>query len=112
MKSAGAAAEDAALDHLLAQGLRLTERNFRCRFGEIDIIMRDGDTVVFVEVRLRRSFAFGGAGESITAAKRHRILTAARFYISRLRTLPACRFDVVLMAADGPPCWIKNAFTE
>lgn len=112
MNSAGADAEDAALELLVSNGLRLSERNFSCRFGEIDLIMHDGETLVFVEVRLRRNTGFGGPEESITAAKRQRILSAARLYLSRQRTLPACRFDVVLLSDNAPPRWIKGAFSE
>jgi putative endonuclease len=86
----------------MRQGLTIVGRNFRTRFGEIDLIARDGRTLVFVEVRMRRSTRYGGALESITAAKRARMLAAANGYLAMLGREPACRFDVVVMqSADG-----------
>jgi putative endonuclease len=86
----------------MRQGLTIVGRNFRTRFGEIDLIARDGRTLVFVEVRMRRSMRYGGALESITAAKRARMLAAANGYLAMLGREPACRFDVVVMqSADG-----------
>jgi putative endonuclease len=106
-------AESLAAQYLEAQGLTLAARNYRCRFGEIDIVAREGDTLVFVEVRRRRSEAFGGAAESITAAKRLRIIKAARHYLGRLRNPPPCRFDAVLIRGEPPRIeWIRNAFGE
>jgi putative endonuclease len=112
-KQRGDAAEDAALEHLLAAGLTLVARNYRTPGrggGEIDLIMcdpKDG-TLVFVEVRGRASGSHGGAGGSITGIKRHRIIFAARHYLSALRTLPPCRFDVVLVEARIE--WLRGAF--
>ena len=80
---AGARAEALAAAFLVARGLVIVERNFRCRRGEIDLIARDGETLVFVEVRLRSRRDFGGAAASITAAKRARIAAAASFYLGR-----------------------------
>jgi len=108
----GAQAEDAALGFLLSQGLRLQQRNYHCRLGEIDLILLDGATLVFVEVRMRRSQAFGGAAESITPRKRGRLLAAARHYLATQRSTPACRFDAVLMQQNGALEWIKDAFGE
>jgi putative endonuclease len=109
----GAEAEAMAAAFLERKGLRVTERNFRCRLGEIDLVAHDGDTTVFVEVRQRASAAFGGAVASITLKKRTRLLRAARFYLSRLRTMPACRFDALLIEGDPPRIdWIRNAFGE
>ena len=109
----GKLAETLAADYLQARGLRLLERNYGCRLGEIDLILADGPVLVFVEVRLRRSAGYGGAAASITAAKRQRILRAARHYLSGKKERP-CRFDVVLL--DAPVAerieWIKNAFGE
>ena len=109
----GAAAEDRALAHLQAAGLRLLERNYRTPGrggGEIDLIVRDRDgTLVFVEVRSRASSAFGGAGASITSAKRRRIIFAARYYLMRLGTPPPCRFDAVLVEGDSVQ-WLRAAF--
>ena len=108
----GQQAEDAALAHLQAAGLRLVERNYRTPGrggGEIDLIMRERDgTLVFVEVRQRASGSHGGAGASITGLKQHRIIFAARHYLSRLRTMPPCRFDVVLVQERIE--WLKAAF--
>ncbi len=104
----GNAGEDRALAHLQAHGLILVERNFRCKCGEIDLIMRHGPVLVFVEVRARADTRHGGAAASITAAKQRRLTLAAQRYLQRLRTIPACRFDVI--AIDGGVLqWIRNA---
>lgn len=95
----GAAAEELASAFLSARGLAIVKRNYRCRRGEIDIIARDRDTLVFVEVRLRRSATFGGAAASITAAKRLRLRTAAAHYLGGLGSEPPCRFDAILLDA-------------
>lgn len=98
----GAAAETLAAEFLGARGLEILARNHRCRGGEIDIVAQDGDTLVFVEVRLRSSADFGGAGASITAAKRRRLRLAARHYLAGLGREPPCRFDAVLLDALAP----------
>lgn len=110
----GSDAEQIAVSYLLRQGLVLVERNYRCRFGEIDLIMYEGKTVVFVEVRMRASDAFGGAAASITSAKQAKLLRAARHYLSGLKNVPSCRFDAVLMTGAHSPRieWIRNAFGE
>jgi putative endonuclease len=95
----GAAAEALAASYLATRGLTIVQRNYRCRGGEIDLIARDGEVLVFVEVRLRRNRAFGTAAESITAAKRRRLRLAARHYLARLGREPPCRFDAVLLNA-------------
>jgi putative endonuclease len=103
----GEQGEETALEHLLRHGLALVERNFRCQGGELDLIMRDGAHLVFVEVRRRRSRAFGGAAASITPAKQRRMKIAAQVFLLRYRNLPPCRFDVV--AIDGDTIgWLKN----
>ena len=112
MNRRGSAAEDLALRFLMAQGLRLRKRNYACRMGEIDLVLQDGDTLVFVEVRQRRSRAYGGAAESITAGKRARLLAAARHFLGRERQLPACRFDAVLVDGTDRVTWIRDAFGE
>ncbi len=111
-KSAGDHAEMLAAAHLARHGLRLLECNFRCRGGEIDLICRDGSTLVFVEVRLRQSRAFGGAAASITATKQRRITLAARHYLSQHGGEAECRFDCILLdALDAKRLeWIKHAF--
>ena len=112
--SKGEDAELYAASYLQNQHLTLLQQNYHCRFGEIDLIMRDNETLVFVEVRMRTSEAFGGAAASITASKQAKLLRTARHYIAELNTEPACRFDVVLLTgSDGKKIeWIKNAFGE
>ena len=100
--SVGSRAEMLAADYLMRQGLAIVARNFRTRFGEIDLIARDGSTLVFVEVRMRSSRGFGGGLESITAAKRARIVKAANGYLATLAREPACRFDAVVMQRLAP----------
>ena len=111
----GAAAERRACLHLEAQGLRVITRNYRCRMGEIDLVMLDGDAVVFVEVRMRGRGALVSAAESIDAHKQSRLIAAAQHYLMMQKgvaNLP-CRFDCVLLGShdDGPIEWIKSAFT-
>ena len=107
----GEAAERLAEQHLCAAGLRVLARNYQCRLGEIDLVCAEGEVLVFVEVRQRRSERYGGAAGSITAAKRRRLLAAARHYLMRLGCLPACRFDVVLLRGVTPQIeWIRSAF--
>jgi putative endonuclease len=112
-KQAGDAAEDQALAHLSAGGLRLLARNYRTPGrggGEIDLVMREpGGTLVFVEVRQRTSRAFGGAAASVSHVKQRRIIFAARHYLMRLAQQPPCRFDVVSVEA-GKIEWLKAAF--
>lgn len=108
--NAGERYEREAEKLLLAAGLRLIERNWSCRFGEIDLIMKDGATLVFVEVRQRVSGRFGGAAASIGRDKRERIERAIGLYLSQSASLPACRVDAVLFDASGPAQWLKNIF--
>jgi len=112
--SKGEEAEQYAASYLQNQNLTLLQQNYHCRFGEIDLIMRDDETLVFVEVRMRTNEAFGGAAASITSSKQAKLLHTARHYLSALNTEPACRFDVVLLTgSDGKKVeWIKNAFGE
>ena len=113
MIASGARAEALCAEFLQRAGLRILARNWRCRFGEIDLIADDGGTLVFAEVRLRSNANFGGAAESITAAKRGRIVAAAGLYMAARREVP-CRFDVLLLdALDGLRIrWLRNAFHE
>jgi len=113
MNPSGARAEDICATLLRGAGLRILARNWRCRVGEIDLVAVDGDTLVFAEVRLRRGAAFGGAAESVTAAKRARLVAAARHYLAG-RPQVACRFDVLLLDALSPARvqWIRDAFGE
>ena len=115
-KAVGDAAEALALAHLQRQGLRLVERNYRvargpfARGGEIDLILRDRDgTLVFVEVRSRRSGTHGGAAASIGAAKQRSLVLAARHYLQGLPQTPPCRFDVVAID-NGCIEWLPGAF--
>lgn len=103
----GRLAEDTALAYLQQHGLQLVQRNFLCRGGELDLIMRDGSGLVFVEVRQRSSASFGGALASITPAKQRRMVLAAQVFLQQQRTVPACRFDAV--AIEGTCIdWLKN----
>jgi putative endonuclease len=105
----GAEAEERAARHLQAQGLKLLARNWRCRFGEIDLILREGSTLVFVEVRARGRGDYGGAAESITAAKQARLKRSAAAYLAQYNHRGACRFDAVLIDADRLT-WLRGAF--
>lgn len=103
----GVAGEERALAYLQQQGLSLVDRNFRCKMGEIDLIMRQDAVLIFVEVRVRADDRHGGAAASITPAKQRRLVRTAQFYLQRLRELPACRFDVI--AIDGDTLrWLRN----
>lgn len=108
---AGDAGEDQALAYLTKQGLALVERNFHCRGGEIDLIMRQDGTLVFVEVRKRASGQFGGAAASVVPAKQARLKKAAHIYLQRYAAPPACRFDVVAIDEEKLN-WIVNAIED
>ena len=104
----GQAWEERALHYLQQQGLSLVEANYRCKSGEIDLICRDGDTLVFVEVRHRADSGHGGAAASITPGKIRRIVRAAQTYLMQFTHLPPCRIDVV--AIDGTDIdWLQGA---
>lgn len=113
MNATGARAEELCAELMRRSGLRILARNWRCRAGEIDLVAQDGDTLVFVEVRLRRDASFGGAAESVGAAKRARLVAAARHYLAGRPEVP-CRFDVLLLDALAPARvrWIRDAFGE
>lgn len=109
----GAAAEALAAAFLQQQGLALLARNFRVRGGEIDLICEEGQTLVFVEVRLRQRQDFGGAAASITPRKQQRIILATRHYLARQQaTNRDCRFDCLLLdRLDASAIvWLKGAF--
>jgi putative endonuclease len=108
-QAAGGEGEDRAARFLARHGLQLLARNYRTRLGEIDLIARDGATLVFVEVRLRKDARFGGALESITMRKQRRIAAAARQYLMRIPRVPPCRFDVVCIEGEEAT-WIRGAF--
>jgi len=103
----GDAGEDQALIYLQQQGLILLERQFRCRGGEIDLIMRDRQTLVFIEVRSRNSTEFGGALNSVTHAKQKRWHHAATVYLQSYAQAPECRFDLVCIQ-NGALEWLKR----
>lgn len=105
----GSADERRARRWLENQGLEFVAANVTVKGGELDLVMRDGDCLVFVEVRQRRSHRFGSAVESITARKQARLVHAARWYLARQRPIPPARFDV--LAFEGRQIdWIRNAF--
>jgi putative endonuclease len=103
-------AETAALDYLQQQGLKLIERNYHSRRGEIDIIMEDSHTLIFVEVKYRQSAHFGTAAEMVTLKKQQRIIAAALHYLQQHKLDRACRFDVVAITPRSGVEWIKGAF--
>lgn len=106
--------EDHALAHLTAAGLVLERRNHRCRLGEIDLVMREGETLVAVEVRYRRGTSHGGAAASVTLAKQRRLALAMRHYLMGWRgPLPPVRFDVVALSGPAERLsveWLRGAF--
>lgn len=109
----GAFAEEKALTYLKKQGLKPVTQNYTCRLGEIDLIMRDGEYLVFVEVRSRVSAAFGGGIASITYAKQQKVIKSALHYMMTHKAMSQCamRFDVI--SIDGKVeslTWIKDAF--
>lgn len=112
MNSAGVQAEQLAAQYLQQQGLKLLQSNYRCRFGEIDLICQQKDVLIFVEVRLRNNASFGGAAASIDARKQAKLVRTAQHYLATLPHTPPCRFDAILMQsidAHGIE-WVKNAF--
>ena len=108
----GKQAELAAAEFLKRKGLVVLQANFRCRYGEIDLVLRDRRTIVFAEVRLRTTDRFGGAAYSIDPRKQARVIAAARHWLAG-HAEPACRFDVVLLDRIDPPRiqWIRDAFS-
>ena len=109
---AGDAAEDAAAKHLAASGCRIVARNARYRDGEVDLVARERDVLVFVEVRMRGSLRFGGAAVSVNSLKQKRIARAAQHWLfgEYGERWPACRFDVVTVDGSGTIEWIRDAF--
>ncbi len=113
MINKGKTAEDTACAYLIKQGLSQVARNYFCRMGEIDLIMRDGVCLVFVEVRARTSRAFGGASASVTFKKQQKIIKTALHFLmkNKLKDKYPMRFDVISMDGTLPEInWIKNAF--
>jgi putative endonuclease len=114
-RRAGSYWEKIAEAFLNNRGLRLLHRNFSCRLGEIDLVMEDGDTVVFVEVKYRKSNTHGSGADAVDIHKQHRLSRAAAFYlaVNPARAEQFCRFDVVSIDPDKDEQdinWIKNAF--
>lgn len=115
-RNKGQKTETACCEYLQKQGLSLIEKNFNCRHGEIDLIMKDNKTIVFIEVRYRKNNDFGGALESITAIKQKKIKASAETYIQAHSISTDVRIDFVAMTQDANSQtnyafeWIKNAF--
>ena len=112
----GEAAERLAENYLRERGLKLVERNFHSRKGEIDLVMQDGGHLIFVEVRLRRNDHFGSAAESITLTKQRRVINAASYFLQcrrQWRDSP-CRFDVLTVSGRSHEeiGWIRDAFRQ
>lgn len=109
--NAGFEAEKLAATYLINHGLKMVTQNYHCRFGEIDLIMMDAKTLVFVEVRLRSNSQFGSAGNSITAQKKQKLILTAQHYL-QTHGDSECRFDAILMhAVDAKSIeWVRNAF--
>ncbi len=109
----GSLAEQRAREYLTLQGLQWVESNYRCRMGDLDLIMRDNDYLVFIEVRARTSNAFGGAMASVTHSKRQKLIKTASLYLmaNKLYDKQPIRFDVLSLEGMPPRMsWIKNAF--
>lgn len=110
----GKAGEESAVQYLCQQGYQILERNYRCRFGEIDLIARDGRTLVFIEVKTRRSQTFGPAAAAVTLEKQRHLVKASQVYlIQQRKAYELCRFDVVTIElnAQKPRIeLIKDAF--
>ncbi|HID82111.1 MAG TPA: YraN family protein [Chromatiales bacterium] len=110
LKRKGDRAENLALKYLKQAGLKLVTRNYHCRQGEIDLIMEEGEYLVFVEVRYRKNSQFGGAVQSVDWHKQQKIIACAKQYLQNLNKVPACRFDVLAIEDKGQVEWLRNAF--
>lgn len=110
-KLMGKKAEDIACSFLVKNGLILITRNYHCRHGEIDLIMQDSDTLVFVEVRYRKNNTFGSAAESVNQTKQRKLIFSANHYLSKHPNDGDLRFDVVALSPNQTPQWINNAFS-
>ncbi|OAI49638.1 hypothetical protein AYO45_06955 [Gammaproteobacteria bacterium SCGC AG-212-F23] len=111
----GRVAEQKACDFLQSQGLKLVTRNFRCDLGEIDLIMREGEDLIFIEVRSRGNQEdYGTALESVSPAKQKKVIRSAVFYLlgENLFNKIHCRFDIVSVSLKDYACeWVRNAFS-
>lgn len=112
----GQTAEEFACQYLQKQGLKLISRNYRCRVGEIDLIMQDSKDLIFIEVRCRQNSYFGNGAESVTHTKQKKLIKTAHYYLQqqKLDDKNGCRFDVISLASQDSTAkveWIKNAFS-
>ena len=105
-------AEQAAQQHLISHGCTIVARNARYREGELDLIARERDVLIFVEVRMRSGNAYGGAAASIDRYKQRRLVRAAQHWLlqNKGERWPACRSDVITVDRDGTIDWIRDAF--
>lgn len=112
MNNLGQDAEHQAQQFLMAQGLILRDNNFACKAGEIDIIAKHNNTLVFIEVRLRKHTRFGQAYETVTKSKQRKIIKTALFYLQKKQLFEKhpCRFDIVALDRHSEPLWIQDAF--
>lgn len=119
-QSTGQRAEDEAYKYLIRKGLKAVTRNYRCKYGEIDLIMQDDNTLVFIEVRYRKNIRFGSSAETVTIGKQKKLIIAAQHFMQSepKRQSGPCRFDVVALSPgttlknSGLAIdWIRNAFT-
>lgn len=115
-KTIGNIAENLARNYLLAQGLKFIEANYQCKCGEIDLIMQDGDTIVFIEVRHRAAHDYGDGIATVTRTKQHKLIKTAMHYLQKnnLLDILSCRFDVIATAGDDCASikWVQDAFWE
>ncbi len=102
--------ERLAGDYLQQRGLRLIACNYRCRFGEIDLVMREAETLVFVEVRFRKSSRYGTPAETVDTHKQRRLAATASYYLREHPTNAPCRFDVLAVSGNNDIVWIRDAF--
>jgi putative endonuclease len=110
-KLIGSKAEDIACSFLIKNGLVLITRNYHCRYGEIDLIMQDSDTLVFVEVRYRKNSTYGSVAETVNKSKQRKLIFSANYYLAHHPSDSALRFDVVALSPGQAPHWINNAFS-
>jgi len=106
----GESAEEQAHKFLINKGLSPVCRNYRCKQGELDLIMTDHQTLVIIEVRFRKTDQYGSAAETVTRAKQSRIIAATHIYLSSHKADRPVRFDVIAISGNGNVEWIQNAF--
>lgn len=114
-KHVGSAAEEVAYQYLIKQGLKPIVRNYACKLGEIDLIMEDARSLVFVEVRYRKQITYGSPFESVNFSKQQKLIKTAKHYLQKQRSYctQACRFDVVAIVKQAESYnvdWLKDAF--